>query len=59
MDAISFEKLKEIEARLVEVEAAMSDPAVAQDPSAFQKLAKESKELVPVVDDYVWLELDM
>lgn len=52
MDAISFEKLKEIEARLVEVEAGMSDPAVAQDPSAFQKLAKESKELVPVVEKY-------
>jgi peptide chain release factor 1 len=52
MDAISFEKLKEIEARLVEVEAGMSDPAVAQDPAAYQKLARESKELVPIVDRY-------
>ena len=52
MDAISFEKLKEIEARLVEVEAGMSDPAVAQDPAAYQKFARESKELVPIVDRY-------
>ncbi len=52
MDAISFEKLKEIEARLVEVEAGMSDPAVARDPAAYQKLARESKELVPIVERY-------
>jgi len=52
MDAISFEKLKEIEARLVEVEAAMSDSAIAQDPPAYQKFAKESKEISPVVDRY-------
>ena len=50
MDAISFEKLKEIEARLVEVEAGMSDPAIAQDPAAYQKLARESKELAPIVE---------
>ena len=52
MDAISFEKLKEIEARLVEVEAAMSDLAIAQDPPAYQKFAKESKEISPVVERY-------
>ena len=52
MDAISFEKLKEIEARLVEVETAMSDLAIAQDPPAYQKLAKESKEISPVVERY-------
>jgi peptide chain release factor 1 len=52
MDPISFEKLKEIEARLVEVQAGMSDPAVAQDPSAYQKLARESKELSPIVERY-------
>ena len=52
MDAISFEKLKEIEARLVELEAAMSDPAIAQDPPAYQKLARESKEIAPVVERY-------
>ena len=52
MDPISFEKLKEIEARLVEIEAGMSDPAVAQDPTAYQKLARESKEIAPIVDRY-------
>ena len=52
MDPISFEKLKEIEARLVEVEAGMSDPVVAQDPAAFQKLARESKEISPIVERY-------
>ena len=52
MDPISFEKLKEIEARLVEVETGMSDPVVAQDPAAYQKLARESKELAPIVDRF-------
>jgi peptide chain release factor 1 len=52
MDPISFQKLKEIEARLVELEAGMSDPAIARNPTAYQKLARESKELVPVVDRY-------
>ena len=52
MDAITFQKLRDIEARLGALEAQMSDPAVAQDPSAFQKLAKESKEIAPVVERY-------
>ena len=39
MDAITFQKLRDIEARFAEVETAMSDPAVAQDPGAYQKLA--------------------
>ncbi len=30
----------------------MSDPAVAQDPSAYQKLARESKDITPVVERY-------
>jgi peptide chain release factor 1 len=30
----------------------MSDPQVAQDPSAYQKLARESKELTPIVERY-------
>ena len=30
----------------------MSDPTVAQDPSAFQKLARESKDITPVVERY-------
>jgi peptide chain release factor 1 len=52
MDPISFQKLKDIEARLGEVESGMSDPAVAQDPAAYQKLARESKELGPIVERY-------
>jgi peptide chain release factor 1 len=52
MDAITFQKLKDIEARFGAVEGQMSDPHVAQDPSAYQKLAKESKELAPIVERY-------
>jgi peptide chain release factor 1 len=52
MDGITFEKLRDIEARFGGLEAQMSDPAVAQDPSAFQKLAKESKEIAPIVERY-------
>jgi peptide chain release factor 1 len=52
VDAITFQKLREIEGRFAAVEASMSDPAVAQDPAAFQKLARESKEMAPVVDRY-------
>ena len=39
MDSITFQKLRDIEARFGAIQAQMSDPAVAQDPSAFQKLA--------------------
>ncbi len=52
MDSITFQKLKDIEARFAEVERAMSDPKVAQDPPAYQKLAKESKEIAPIVERY-------
>jgi len=52
MDAITFQKLREIEARFAAIEARMSDPAVVQDPSAYQKLAKESKEIGPIVERY-------
>jgi peptide chain release factor 1 len=52
MDGITFQKLRDIEARFATVEAAMSDPAVAQDPSAYQKLARESKEIGPIVERY-------
>ncbi len=30
----------------------MSDPVVAQDPSAYQKLARESKEITPIVERF-------
>jgi peptide chain release factor 1 len=52
MDSITFQKLKDIEARYSVVEAQMSDPAIAQDPAAYQKLAKESKEISPIVERY-------
>src|SRR5678815_5182161 len=52
MDTVTFQKLKDIEARLVEVETQMSDPGVAQDPSAFQKLAREAKDITPVATQY-------
>jgi len=52
MDGITFQKLRDIEARFAEVEASMADPAVAQDPAAYQKLARESKESRPVVERY-------
>ncbi len=52
MDAITFQKLKDIEARFGDLEAHMSDPAVAQDPSTYQRLAKESKDVAPVVERY-------
>ncbi len=52
MDSITFQKLKDIEARYAEVERSMSDPSVVQDQSAYQKLAKESKEISPIVERY-------
>jgi peptide chain release factor 1 len=52
MDGITFQKLKDIEARFDHLEAQMSDPAIAQAPDVYQKLARESKELAPIVDRY-------
>jgi peptide chain release factor 1 len=52
MDAITFQKLKDIEARFGAVEAQMSDPEVTQDPAAYQRLARESKEIAPIVERY-------
>ncbi len=52
MDTITFQKLKDIETRFAEVESQMSDPAIAQDPAAYQKLAKESKDISPIVERY-------
>jgi peptide chain release factor 1 len=52
LDSITFQKLKDIEARYAEVERAMSDPNVVQDQSAYQKLARESKEIAPIVERY-------
>ena len=52
MDGITFQKLKDVEARLGEVEAKMSDQDIARDPTAYQRLARESKDIAPIVDRY-------
>jgi peptide chain release factor 1 len=52
LDSITFEKLRDIETRLGEVEMQMSEPKVAQDPPAYQKLARESKEISPIVERF-------
>src|SRR4051812_21758742 len=52
MDPITFQKLRDLEARFGEVEAKMSDADIARDPSAFQRYARESKELTPIVNRY-------
>jgi peptide chain release factor 1 len=52
MDAITFQKLRDIESRFGVVEAKMSDPDISRDPSAFQLLARESKEITPIVERY-------
>jgi len=52
MDAITFQKLREIEARYGEIEARMSDPEVIRDRSAYKLLARESKEIGPIVERY-------
>jgi peptide chain release factor 1 len=52
MDPITFQKLRDIEARFVDIESAMSDQAVATDPSAYGKLARESKDISAVVDRF-------
>src|ERR1700730_13425078 len=52
MDSITFQKLRDIESRFGEVETKMSDADIARDPSAFQRLARESKEIAPIVERY-------
>ena len=52
MDPITFQKLRDIEARSGEIDTKMSDPDIARDPSAFQLLAREAKEVVPIVERY-------
>ncbi|MBI3081096.1 MAG: peptide chain release factor 1 [candidate division NC10 bacterium] len=45
-------KLQEIEARYEALTARLGDPAVLQDPSAYQKAAKAHADLSPLVDRY-------
>jgi peptide chain release factor 1 len=52
MDAITFEKLKDIESRLAELQNEMSLPEVMQNPARYQKIVRESKEIAPIVDRF-------
>ncbi len=47
-----LEKLKEIEEKFVELENRMAQPEVYSDVNAYAKLAKDQKELAPVVETY-------
>ena len=47
-----FEKLKAIEEKYKELEARMQEPEIYTDPAAYAKLAKEQKDLEPVVMAY-------
>src|SRR5688500_14882348 len=52
MDSITFQKLRDMEARFADINSSMSDQAVATDPSAYQRFARESKDLSPVVERF-------
>ena len=46
------EKLKQIKSRFEEVNAAMSDPSVFDDPDKYTELTKERSDLEELVQDY-------
>jgi peptide chain release factor 1 len=52
VDSITFQKLRDLEERFNVLESQMSDPAIVQDPSLYQRLARESKDLTPIVERY-------
>lgn len=47
-----FEKLKEIEVKYIELEEKLQTPEVYSDPALYGKIAKEQKEIEPVVNAY-------
>ena len=47
-----LEKLKEIEQKYADIESRMAQPEVYSDVNAYAKLAKEQKELTPLVETY-------
>tara|TARA_R100000908_G_scaffold65409_1_gene55851 strand:- start:14438 stop:15517 length:1080 start_codon:yes stop_codon:yes gene_type:complete len=52
------EKLKQVKSRFEEVNAAMSDPAVFDDPQKYTELTKERSDLEELVEDYdKWMDL--
>ncbi|MCB1043202.1 MAG: peptide chain release factor 1 [Acidobacteria bacterium] len=46
------ERLRQIEAQYHQIVAKMSDPGVASDPDTFQKLAKQHRDLEPIVQAF-------
>ena len=53
-----LKKLEELEARHTELSEQMADPAVAQDPAAYRKIAKSHSEISAVVDKFqLWKSL--
>ena len=47
-----LDKLKQLEEKYNELEKRMAEPEVYSDPAAYAKLAREQKELAPVVEAY-------
>ncbi|MCL2588103.1 MAG: peptide chain release factor 1 [Oscillospiraceae bacterium] len=47
-----FDKLKLVEEKYEELAAKMADPAIYSDPAAVAKIAREQKEIAPVVEAY-------
>ena len=47
-----LEKLKEAEARFIDIEEKLSSPDLASDPEAYKNLMKERKNLAPVIEKY-------
>lgn len=57
-----FEKLKQMKAKLAELNKALEDPNIYSDQKNYQKVAKEHAELVPIIekyDEYVKVETDI
>ena len=57
-----FEKLKQMKAKLEELNKELEDPDIYQDQKRYQKVAKEHAELVPIIekyDEYVKAQKDM
>jgi peptide chain release factor 1 len=52
MDDFMLDKLLVIEEKYVELEKRMQDPHVYSDPALYAKLAREQKEITPVVEAY-------
>jgi len=47
-----LEKLKDIEANYLEIEAALAEPSLYEDPDRAAKLLKEQKDLTPLMEAY-------